>query len=222
MIKAVIFDMYETLITQYGGPVYFRAQMAADADIDPMLFDSLWIPSETDRTIGKMTLEETIEQILRQTGKYDEKHFQTIIAGRKHAKEDCFHHLHPEIIPMLEKLKEKKIKIGLISNCYSEEAVLIRESQLFPYFDQACLSYELGLKKPDPGIFVKCMEGLGIKASECLYVGDGGSHELEAAEIMGMTALQARWYIKEVPELDIRKEKFRQLETPLEVLEHVQ
>ena len=70
MIKAVIFDMYETLITQYGGPVYFRAQMAADAGIDPMLFDSLWNPSENDRTIGKQTLEETIEQILRQTGKY--------------------------------------------------------------------------------------------------------------------------------------------------------
>ena len=66
MIKAVIFDMYETLITQYGGPVYFRAQMAADAGIDPMLFDALWIPSENDRTIGKQTLEETIEQILRQ------------------------------------------------------------------------------------------------------------------------------------------------------------
>ena len=61
--------MYETLITQYGGPVYFRAQMAADAAIDPMLFDALWIPSENDRTIGKQTLEETIEQILRQTGK---------------------------------------------------------------------------------------------------------------------------------------------------------
>ena len=70
MIKAVIFDMYETLITQYGGPVYFRAQMAADAGIDPVLFDALWIPSENDRTIGKQTLEETIEQILRQTGKY--------------------------------------------------------------------------------------------------------------------------------------------------------
>ena len=47
MIKAVIFDMYETLITQYGGPVYFRAQMAADAAIDPMLFDALWIPRMT-------------------------------------------------------------------------------------------------------------------------------------------------------------------------------
>ena len=138
--------MYETLITQYGGPVYFRAQMAADADIDSMLFDALWIPSENDRTIGKQTLEETIEQILRQTGKYSEETFQTIISGRKAAKADCFCHLHPEIIPMLQTLKEKKIKIGLISNCYSEEAVLIRESQLFPYFDETCLSYELGMK----------------------------------------------------------------------------
>lgn len=108
MIKAVIFDMYETLITQYGGPVYFRAQMAADAAIDPMLFDALWIPSENDRTIGKQTLEETIEQILRQTGKYSEETFQTIISGRKAAKADCFRHLHPEIIPMLQALKEKK------------------------------------------------------------------------------------------------------------------
>ena len=150
MIKAVIFDMYETLITQYGGPVYFRAQMAADAGIDPVLFDALWIPSENDRTIGKQTLEETIEQILRQTGKYSKEIFQTIITGRKAAKADCFRHLHPEIIPMLQTLKEKQIKIGLISNCYSEEAVLIRESQLFSYFAQACLSYELGMKKPDP------------------------------------------------------------------------
>ena len=90
MIKAVIFDMYETLITQYGGPVYFRAQMAADAGIDPMLFDALWIPSENDRTIGKQTLEETIEQILRQTGKYSEETFQTIISGRKAAKAGKF------------------------------------------------------------------------------------------------------------------------------------
>ena len=91
---------------------------------------------------------------------------------------------------------------------------MIRESQLFPYFEETCLSYELGMKKPDPEIFLKCMEGLGVRAGECLYIGDGGSHELEAADIMGMTALQARWYIKEVPELDIRKEKFEQLETP--------
>lgn len=90
MIKAVIFDMYETLITQYGGPVYFRAQMAADAGIDPMLFDALWIPSENDRTIGKQTLEETIEQILRQTGKYSEETFRLLFPEERQQNRTVF------------------------------------------------------------------------------------------------------------------------------------
>ena len=32
MIKAVIFDMYETLITLFDSPLYFGTQMAADGD----------------------------------------------------------------------------------------------------------------------------------------------------------------------------------------------
>ena len=89
MIKAVIFDMYETLITQYGGPVYFRAQMAADAGIDPVLFDALWIPSENDRTIGKQTLEETIEQILRQESTA-KRFFRPLSLGGKPQKQTVF------------------------------------------------------------------------------------------------------------------------------------
>lgn len=33
MIKAVIFDMYETLITLFESPAYFSTQMAEDAGI---------------------------------------------------------------------------------------------------------------------------------------------------------------------------------------------
>ena len=79
-------------------------------------------------------LEETIEQILRQTGKYSEETFQTIILEERQQKQTVFDSSSPgNLFRMLQALKEKKIKIGLISNCYSEEAVLIRESQLFPY-----------------------------------------------------------------------------------------
>ena len=38
MIQAVIFDMYETLITHYRSPLYFGAQMAADAGITEEAF----------------------------------------------------------------------------------------------------------------------------------------------------------------------------------------
>lgn len=34
MIKAVVFDMYETLITLFESPLYFGAQMAADAGME--------------------------------------------------------------------------------------------------------------------------------------------------------------------------------------------
>ena len=52
MIKAVIFDMYETLITHYDTPLYFTPQMAADANIPAEEFRALWVLSETERTIG--------------------------------------------------------------------------------------------------------------------------------------------------------------------------
>ncbi len=110
-------------------------------------------------------------------------------------KEETFRHLHEEIIPMLEKLKEKGILIGLISNCFSEEAEVIKKSILYPYFHASCLSYEEGLQKPDSAIFQRCMERLQVEAEECLYVGDGGSGELEAAQKIGMKAVQAVWYL---------------------------
>ena len=51
----------------------------------------------------------------------------------------CLKHKHSEIVPMLQALKAQGVSIGLISNCYQEEAIRIRKSDLFPYFDAVCL-----------------------------------------------------------------------------------
>lgn len=219
MIRAVIFDMFETLITHYKSPLYFGAQIAADAGIPQDDFQRMWKPTEHDRTVGRATLQETLERILRANGRYSEDLLQEITAKRVAAKEACFRRLHPEIIPLLSTLKEKGILLGLISNCYSEETEVIRKSELFPYFDAVCLSYEQGIKKPDEAIFHRCMDALSVKAEECVYVGDGGSYELETAEKLGMTAVQAVWYFGEhMPKSFARKPNFRQFETPLDVL----
>ena len=54
---------------------------------------------------------------------------------------------------------------------------------------------------------------------ECLYVGDGGSFELEAAEKMGMKAVQATWYLREnFLQPSKRKPEFQQIERPLDLL----
>lgn len=219
MIKAVIFDMYETLITHYESPLYFGAQMASDAGIAEEKFRELWTPTEKDRTIGKISLEEILEKILRENKCYSESKMNFIVKKRIQAKEEVFEHLHKEIIPMLNLLKEKGILIGLISNCFSEESMVIKKSILYPYFDAACLSYDEGMQKPDMAIFQRCLEKLKIQANECLYVGDGGSYELETAEKVGMKAVQAVWYLKEgTNQPSKRKAEFQQIETPLDIL----
>lgn len=222
MIRAVIFDMFETLITHYESPLYFGAEMAEDAGISKEKFYPLWRGLDDERTIGKITLEELLERILKENDCYTEDLLKMLVEKRVESKEDCFRHLHPEIVPMLSELKKQGLLVGLISNCYLEEGDVIKKSVLYPFFDASYLSYEQGVAKPDKEIFLRCVEELGVKSEECLYIGDGGSFELETARELGMHAMQAVWYLKEgTMQPCTRKETFEQMETPLDVIRYL-
>ena len=123
---------------------------------------------------------------------------------------------------MLKDLKERGIFIGLISNCYLEEAARIRESELFPYFDAVFLSNEQGICKPDKEIYHRCVEALSVQPQECVYAGDGGSRELETAQELGMKAVQATWYLKEGTSQPVgRKPEFEEAKRPMDVVSFV-
>ena len=217
MIQAVIFDMFETLITHYGSPLYMGRQIAADMEIPERTFREVWDTTDDARTLGKMTLEEVIEMALRRNGRYSEALFSAIIRKRKQSKRECFRHLHPEILPMLAAIRASGRKIGLITNCYFEERDVIRESVLFPYFDAVCMSCELGMMKPDPAIFQRCMEEFAVEPAQCLYAGDGGSMELEASRSLGMHPVQAVWYFAANPQAK-RKMEFARAESPMDLI----
>lgn len=218
-MKAVIFDMFETLATLYEGPIYFGRQIAQDLKIPEDRFQELWKRMEDDRSIGRITLEEALSEIMRKNGRYSKEALDFVVEKRKESREKCFLHLHKEIIPMLRLLKARTVKIGLISNCYSEEVDAIKNSVLFPYFDAVFLSFEQRMAKPDKEIFYRCIDELQVNAEDCLYVGDGGSQELETARDLGMKAIQAVWYFKEGTVQTVgKKYSFPQAETPLDII----
>ena len=219
-IKAVIFDMYETLVTQFESPLYYGTQIAQDLELEPDTFLPDWRKTEESRATGKRTFEQAMEELMKNHGIYTHERHQQVVDKRIAIQSDCFHHLHPGIIPMLSFLKNRGIKIGLISNCFSEETTLIRQRKWFSYFDAPCLSWEIGMRKPDPVIYHACTDLLGIPAENCLYVGDGGSQELETARSLGMQAVQATWYRKpgfEKYQATIRSD-FRQIYAPMDLL----
>ena len=194
MKKAVVFDMFETLITLFTGRTYFSEDAAADMGIDIETYRKAWHENEIDRTTGKLTMEEGIAKTLQALGIYSEEKVREIAGKRLAALEDTFNAIPDDTFRLLEELKKRGVKIGLITNTFSDERDLIRKSKLFPYFDAVRISYEEGIRKPDPQMYLSIMEEFGVTPEECLFVGDGGSRELFAARDLGMTALQASWF----------------------------
>lgn len=222
MIKAVIFDMYETLITHFASPFYFGLEIAQDIGIDPSEFLPLWRGTEDKRTTGELPMDKALESILKTCNIFSDDLLKHIMDKRVEIKEDCFRHLHNEIIPMLELLKKSNIKIALISNCFTEEAMVIRNSILAPYFDEIILSCEQGIKKPDPQIFLYCLEKLKLKPEECIYVGDGGSNELDAASTLGIRPIQACWYLIQGSKQPVwYLPEFDHLERPMDISKYI-
>jgi len=219
MIKAVIFDMYETLITQYRSKPYFTAHIAEDAGIEEGAFRKLWYSTEDARTDGITDIKRVVTDIMKGFDCYNPDTVEKIYQSRKASKAEQFYHLHDEIIPLFNELKNRELKVAIISNCYLEEAEVIKESILYSLTDVAVLSSEVGCHKPDEKIYNICLERLGFNADECIYVGDGGCNELYTAKKIGMKSVQACWYLKEWTQ-NFRQE-FEGAESPLEVLNYI-
>ena len=94
------------------------------------------------------------------------------------------------VLRTLRILRERGKKLGLVSNADTIEIAAWSESPLVGAFDAVVFSCEVGLVKPDPAIYERACDDLGVIPSECLFVGDGASYEHRGAKALGMTTVQ--------------------------------
>ena len=167
MVKAVIFDMFETLVTLFEGRTYFSENIREDlADVGVSLedFRDAWHTTEVGRSLGEYAMAEGLAKTLRMIG-YDETKLpeavEMVTRKRREALGDTFANIPEASVQLLRDLHENGYKVGLISNCFSDECEMIKGSVLFPYFDATRMSYECGIIKPSPEIFKSICEALG-------------------------------------------------------------
>ena len=216
-MKAVIFDMFETLVTLHSVPRYFGRNIAADLGADIDEFYPLWHETEEARSKGKMDFEESLYWIGERTRYAHPERIPEAVEKRHVFKSESLQKVEYRIVSLLRELKVRGYKVALISNCFLEEAEAIRASVLASCFDVMMLSCEQGVQKPEHEIFERCLSELSVASEDCLYVGDGGSFELETARAFGMQTLQAGWFVKNEQE-DWKKEGFASATDPGEVL----
>jgi FMN phosphatase YigB (HAD superfamily) len=91
----------------------------------------------------------------------------------------------PNIVSTLQSLSKRGFKLGLLSNCDEREIREWSNSPLEQYFNAVCFSCDIGHTKPYPMTYATILEKLETTAEKSVYMGDGGSSELEGAKKAG-------------------------------------
>lgn len=220
--KAVIFDLFETLITEWGHKKYTKNEICFDLGIEREKFDLYWNEKEKERYIGKICFADSILYVCEKCGKHiDNSTLSCITDKRIKTKSSCFEYVNPDVFQLLDDLKAMGLRLAIISNCSSEEVTVIKQSKIYTYFDQVVLSYEVEVQKPESCIYKETANLLGVAPSECFFVGDGGSNELEGAKLTGMKPIQAKWYTNQHSHKRDSMEGFLIAEQPLDVLQYI-
>jgi putative hydrolase of the HAD superfamily len=103
-----------------------------------------------------------------------------------------------ETTHVLERLKRKGKRLGLISNADVMEVAEWSKSPLAGVFDSTVLSCRVGVVKPDREIYEICLRQLDVSPAKALFVGDGGSSELAGAHTVGLVTVMITGIIKEL------------------------
>jgi HAD superfamily hydrolase (TIGR01509 family) len=113
------------------------------------------------------------EVLLAQAGATIPKDVRLEITRRagRHVREAAWV-LYDDVLPAIKAIKEKGLRLGLISNMY------LGRAGLDAFLDVVVTAKDVGASKPDPLIFRAALKQAGVTASEAVYVGD--QYELDA------------------------------------------
>ena len=186
--EAVIFDLFGTLVDDFGssvGPMH--QEMAGALAVPYEQFMQHWGQTAKMRIIGTFETVETNIKYVCDTMNVHPRADQLSNAVEIRMKY-IGQALRPrqDAISTVSELKNKGHKIGLLSNCSIEIPILWQETAFADLFNTTIFSSRERLKKPDARIYNLTCERLGTIPASCLYIADGEDHELKAAATVGL------------------------------------
>jgi putative hydrolase of the HAD superfamily len=200
MVEAVLFDLYETLITESATRPAGVSSHASELGCDREAFRRRWKALRPAVTVGRMSFHEALRQITTGLGRpAEDEVLRQLSEARLRAKAEPFAQIEPQVLVMIDHLRSRDIRLGVISNGFAEDVAAWPSSPLGARFDCTAFSCEVGLAKPDPAIYQHAMRRLGVDASQTWFIGDGGDEELRGAAEAGLRAFRALWFLRRWP-----------------------
>ncbi|MGN6430849.1 MAG: HAD family hydrolase [Gaiellaceae bacterium] len=182
MTRAVVFDLWDTLVDfdPVGGRA-FQDKVAGRLGRDPEEFAASWYEGRAERESG--SLRDYLLMLGAEEPVADE------VVALRHESTRTMLKPRPGAVETLRELRERGLRLGLISVCSEDVPAVWGETPFEGLFDSTVFSCAVGLRKPDPRIYALACEELGIEPAEAIFVGDGANDELAGAERVGMRAV---------------------------------
>ena len=205
--RAVLFDAGNTLLhldylfianllEEHGCPrtaMEIRiAEYAAKAAIDRELAPSVATPDSIEGLLWPTGGERPsyFAVALHQLGIGVDQTPPILDALKRHNEADCLWRvIHPDTAGVLDDLRSRGLKLGVVSNADGRIEGDIRRRGLGDHFATVVDSHVVGVEKPDPKIFSIAMERIGSQPDETIYVGDVYAIDILGARSAGMEAI---------------------------------
>lgn len=203
-VKAVLFDLYDTLVHHHPLREDIQAQACSQAGLKVTpeavrqafpTADEFYHRENSRSPIEKRPPEEKMAAyaryqaiLLKAMGIETSPQVIRDILMRLRAVEMKLV-LFDDVLPTLKELKGRGLTLGLISNIDRDIKPLCTELGLSQCLDFWVTAREMGMDKPDPRIYKEALHRAGVEAAEALYVADRYQDDISGALELGIRSL---------------------------------
>ena len=163
-------DAYDTIVTCDFRVL--RREVPALAGIPADIWDTEYGRLGPFLTDGRMSKTEAFGQILRASGQQAHPGLVAEMVRRDAELLLANARLFDDVIPFLDTLRGRGIKIAVVSNCTENTRPLLTSLGVDVLADALVLSCEVGAAKPAAGIFRYALDRLGVTAEAAVFVDD--------------------------------------------------
>jgi putative hydrolase of the HAD superfamily len=204
MIKAVFFDLYQTLVRYQPTQAELEAKALESLGIKtdavaldfPILAANEFVYREFARTpLSKRSKEDIAALyteyqriVLKEAGiKVEPKDILKLLGMMQQARMDLM--LYDDILPVLTDLKKRGLVTGLISNVDKNIDDTLQQLGIASRLDVIVTSLDAGAAKPQPEIFRYAMKKANVTPGVSLYIGDQYQVDMVGAKAAGMKGI---------------------------------
>ncbi|XP_030949559.1 N-acylneuraminate-9-phosphatase-like [Quercus lobata] len=120
------------------------------------------------------------------TGCSDSQYFEELY--NYYSTNKAWHLCDPDAENVFKALRKAGVKLGVVSNFDTRLRPLMRSLNCDHWFDAVAVSAEVEAEKPNPTIFLKACDLLGVKPEDAVHVGDHRRNDIWGATDAGCDA----------------------------------